>query len=59
MNKYKDLIAYPLMLGVVYILISMIHWDRDPFTWAQPMRFIWVIWGLSWGFMLRQRIKKD
>jgi hypothetical protein len=57
--KYIDLIGYPIALALVYIPISMIHWSTDPFTWTQPMRFIWVVWGLIWGFMLGQRIKKD
>jgi hypothetical protein len=56
--KYKDFIAYPIMLTVVYILTSMIYWDKDPMNWTQPSRFIWVVWGLAWGLALQLRIKK-
>lgn len=56
--KYIDLIGYPIMLTVVYVLIGIMNWDRDPQTWDISSRCIWVIWGLAWGWSLQCRIKR-
>jgi len=54
--KYKDLIAYPIMLAAVYVLLGFVNWNRDPELWPYVDRWLWVIWGLVWGFMLQRRI---
>lgn len=54
--KYIDLIAYPIMLVVVYGLFGILNWEFDPADWAQADRFIWVVWALVWGFGLQCRI---
>lgn len=54
--KYIDLIAYPIMLAAVYVLVGFVQWDKDPANWTVDMRFLWVLWGLIWGFALRMRI---
>jgi hypothetical protein len=59
MKKHLDLIAYPFMLGVVYVLLGFVNWDKDPGTWQLADRCIWVVWGLAWGLALQIRIKKD
>ena len=56
--KYIDLIAYPIMLVVVYVLLGLAHWDRDPATWEIADRCIWIAWGLAWGWALQCRIKR-
>ena len=56
--KYIDLIAYPIMLAVVYVLLGFVSWDKDPANWTLDFRFIWVLWGLVWGFALQHRIKR-
>jgi hypothetical protein len=47
------------MLGVIYILIGFVNWDRDPANWSVEHRILWVVWGLAWGFALRLRILKE
>jgi len=59
MKKYIDHIAYPIMLGVIYILIGFVNWDRDPANWSVEHRILWVVWALAWGFALRLRILKE
>jgi hypothetical protein len=54
--KYIDLIAYPIMLGVVYVLLGAIEWDRNPANWSEKYRILWVVWGLCWGLALQLRI---
>jgi hypothetical protein len=56
--KYIDLITYPIMLFVVYVLIGLLNWDKDPATWAYAHRCIWVTWGLVWGFALQRRVAR-
>lgn len=56
--KYLDLIAYPIMIGVVYVLFGLVKWDRDPAVWKDIDRGIWVLWGLAWGYALQRRIKR-
>ena len=58
MIRYIDLIAYPIMLLVVYVLIGLVSWEHDPGNWTIDFRFIWIIWGLVWGFALQRRIVK-
>lgn len=57
--KYIDLIAYPLMIAAVYVLVGLVQWDKDPANWTRDTRFLWVLWGLVWGFALRLRILKE
>lgn len=59
MNRYFDLIAYPLALLVVYALIALGSWDRDPGQWKVEARILWIIWSMAWGEALRIRFKKD
>ena len=54
--KYIDLIAYPIMIGVVYILFGFMNWNRDPELWSHADRCVWVVWGLVWGWALQTRI---
>jgi hypothetical protein len=56
--KYIDLIAYPIMLAVVYVLFGFVNWNSDPQMWSYADRCVWVAWGLGWGFALQLRIKK-
>lgn len=56
--KYIDLIAYPIMMGVVYVLLGMLHWDKDPATWEQGARAFWLCWGLAWGYAFQRRIAR-
>lgn len=58
MIKYIDLIAYPIMLVVVYILLGILNWDNNPDMWEYPHRVLWVVWGLAWGYGLQRRIAK-
>ena len=57
--KYIDHIAYPIMLGVIYILIGLVNWDSNPANWTVEDRTVWVIWTLAWGFALRLRILNE
>lgn len=59
MKDYADYIAYPIMMAVVYILIGFINWNSDPGMWSIDHRFIWVAWGMSWGFAIRLRINNE
>ena len=54
--KYADLIAYPIMLGAVYVLFGLVNWNRDPEFWSYADRCVWVIWGLAWGYAMQRRI---
>lgn len=56
--KYIDLIAYPLMLGAVYVLLGFVEWDRNPATWPEKSRILWVVWSLCWGLALQLRIRR-
>lgn len=56
--KYIDMIAYPIMMGVVYVLLGFLNWDRDPGTWAEGARAMWICWGLAWGWGLQCRINR-
>jgi hypothetical protein len=47
------------MISVVYVLVGFINWDRDPANWNLQHRFLWIVWGLAWGFALRQRILRE
>ena len=57
--KYIDYIAYPIMLGVIYVLLGFVMWDKDPGTWGWECRITWVLWGVAWGFALSLRILKE
>lgn len=57
--KYIDLIAYPIMILVVYVMLGLVSWDKDPATWTTDMRMLWIVWATVWGYMLQYRIKKD
>jgi hypothetical protein len=57
--KYIDLIAYPIMIGVVYVLMGFARWDSNPEHWDYADRVVWILWGLAWGFALRLRILKE
>lgn len=54
--KYIDLIAYPIMMVVVYILIGLAHWNHDPAYWEFQDRCCWILWGLIWGYALQRRV---
>lgn len=56
--KYIDLIAYPIMLAVVYVLIGFLNWNSNPETWVIEHRGIWILWGSAWGYALQCRIKR-
>ena len=56
--KYIDLIAYPIMLAVVYVLFGFVNWNSDPQMWSYADRCVWIAWGLGWGFALQLRINK-
>lgn len=56
--KYVDLIAYPIMLAVVYVLIGLTQWNKDPEFWQLGERCVWIAWGLAWGYALQCRIKR-
>ena len=58
MKKFADLLGYPVALFVVYVLVGFITWSKDPDSWEMAHRVIWVVWGCTWGEMLRYRIKK-
>ena len=58
MKKYIDLIAYPIMLGVVYVLMGLARWNNNPEHWEHADRVVWILWGLAWGFALSLRIKE-
>lgn len=59
MNRYFDLIAYPVMYAAVYMLLGLINWNRDPETWSFAARVIWIIWGTVWGLILQYRLNQD
>lgn len=56
--KYIDLIAYPIMLAVVYVLVGFLNWNCNPQYWNLELRGIWILWGLAWGFALQLRISR-
>ena len=56
--KYIDLIAYPIMIAVVYVLVGMALWNSNPADWKEVDREFWIIAGLLWGWALQCRIKK-
>lgn len=56
--KYIDLIAYPIMLAVVYVLVGFLNWNYNPQYWNLELRGIWILWGLAWGFALQLRISR-
>lgn len=58
MAKYIDLIAYPIMLAVVYVLGGLANWNSNPEFWSEIDRCVWIIWGLVWGYALQRRIAK-
>jgi hypothetical protein len=58
MMKFIDLVAYPVMLLVVYVLFGFINWERDPNLWSYVDRCLWVAWGLLWGWALQLRINR-
>lgn len=55
--KYIDLIAYPIGVLVVYLLLALLNWDRDPGTWSWSARCVWIIWAIAWGAILQFRIR--
>lgn len=57
MNKYFDLIGYPIALLFCYALMGMANWDKDPGTWDWKARTIWILWSLAWGCALSIRIR--
>jgi len=57
--KYIDHIAYPIMLAAIYVLVAFVKWNSNPANWDEADRLIWVIWGLAWGYALRQRILRE
>lgn len=57
--KYIDLIAYPIMLAVVYILLGFFNWNKDPDTWDYQARALWICWGTAWGYALQLRIQRN
>ena len=59
MKKYIDLIGYPIMLCIGYVVLGLVNWDRDPGTWPWADRVIWVVCGLAWGWALSLRIKEE
>lgn len=56
--KYIDLISYPIMLAIVYVLLGFIHWNSNPEFWPLDNRCIWIAWSLAWGYALQCRIKR-
>jgi hypothetical protein len=46
------------MIAVVYTLLGFIQWDKDPANWTRDFRFLWVLWGIVWGFALQCRIAR-
>jgi hypothetical protein len=56
--KYIDLIAYPIMMAAVYVLLGFLNWNRDPETWEQGCRALWICWGLAWGWAFQLRINR-
>ena len=56
--KYIDLIAYPIMVGVVYILLGFVNWNSNPEFWPYIDRWLWVGWGLLWGWVVQLRINR-
>lgn len=56
--RYIDLIAYPIMFAVVYVLLGVLNWDSNPATWEYGARGLWICWGLAWGFGLQCRINR-
>ena len=59
MKKYIDLLAYPIAMGVVYVMLGFVSWDKDPGTWTIEFRTVWILWGLAWGLALQFRIKRE
>jgi hypothetical protein len=59
MNRYFDLIAYPVMYLAVYVLMGFINWNRDPETWSVASRVSWIIWATAWGMALQYRLNYD
>ena len=57
--KYIDHIAYPIMICVIYVLMGLVNWDRNPENWTLEHRILWIVWGLAWGFALRLRILRE
>lgn len=55
--KYIDLIAYPIMLAIVYVLLGFVNWNKDPEFWSYADRCFWIISSLVWGFALQTRIR--
>jgi hypothetical protein len=55
--KYISYIAYPIMLAFVYCLFGLINWSRDPGQWFFEFRFMWIIWGVAWGYALSIKIE--
>lgn len=56
--KYIDLIAYPIMLAVVYVLFGFVNWNSNPEFWSYADRCVWVVWGLAWGNAVQRRISQ-
>ena len=54
--KYIDLIAYPIMMGVVYVLLGLLNWNSDPAYWEHADRVLWLVWGLAWGWAFQRRV---
>lgn len=56
--KYIDLIAYPIMLGVVYVIFGLINWNSNPEFWTSADRCVWLLWSLAWGWGMQCRIAR-
>lgn len=57
--KYIDYVAYPIMLGALYVLFGFVNWERDPSAWPFQHRVLWIVWALIWGYAVRMRILKE
>ena len=58
MKNFIDLIAYPSMILVTYVLFGFLNWERDPNLWSYGDRMVCLAWGLTWGWAFQMRINR-
>lgn len=52
----KDLIGYPIIAVIVYLVWSFLNWSWDAGTWSWESRFVAVICWFCFGSALSLRI---
>ena len=56
----KDLIGYPIIAIIVYLIWSFLNWSWDAGTWTMDSRFmavmVWFLFGSALSYLFKQEI---